>query len=381
MELNFIEIIKTQYYKSFLTDLSKNFRHTDYSTPSDNDFMRCFFSSTLNSARTSTNNAERTAESPNRIAQLIATRREKLMRLAALENGSSSNQSKSTLTTSPSSSSTTVTSSTSTSTNGSMSTSQTVPNSSAELETSNCETPSTSMSKSRNYLNLNSRSKIIKRRHNKIVRRTRSRRKLNNTQNSSSSEDEINSDTEKIVLQSDGTQPSTSTGVTSIRRLRYNPTPDPVDSHQSYSSNCSNSDEDPDLFNSSINNGINGKSIRTTSKSDSDDSPSPELLSQKRKSSRKIIVRRFKSKRMKLECNGVEQQNGVTPTKNSSKQLTISSDSGITSGVSTAEKNKGSESPYHKKLEDYKKRVDNIRRNYRKRVMTPRTSSSESDDA
>lgn len=139
------------------------------SAPSNNRLMRCYLTSSLN---TTVNSHERPLDSPNRITRLIANKREKLMRHAALGK---SVQSRSRSTTNNYRNHNYNTSAANAGESGSTS----------EPENAGCST----RSKSKNKINL--RSKTAKRKLGlRMSKRTRTRRKQNNAKDDSDSEPE-----------------------------------------------------------------------------------------------------------------------------------------------------------------------------------------------
>lgn len=222
-----------------------------------------------------------------------------------------------------------------------------------------------------------------------------------------------------ILLQQpvDATQPSTSSGVVSSRRSRYTAT---VETRQRQSRSSSSSS-----FEDSV---VKGQSHTTEkraryAKTDSDSSATKETPKRKVTRNKSKVVpsamtsnkqrrdSRVKSKRQKVSNepeivksrgkrepnhvqNGVVEKEMATPTKNS-KHVAPTSDSGITSGVSTSEKSRLStieKVPFRSRAESsdrersikthewFKKKVDGVRRSYRKRTMVQTPSSSDSSD-
>ncbi|CAK9814260.1 DDB1- and CUL4-associated factor 5 [Anthophora quadrimaculata] len=286
---------------------------------------------------------ERPLESPNRITRLIAYRREKLMRLAAVDCGAPANN--------------TSAAASEPSTSGSAS------------DGDNAQVKCRSKSKSK--------LKGVKRKHGKISeRRSRARRKCAVLH--------INSDSDSDEQPVDTTQPSTSSGVVS-RRSRY--VVNAIESDAKHSNYSSSSSEDNDI-----------SSKRKHSKTDSDTSIKVHRRKHKKyKSNLKNDTTKNKSKRQKIDydtkkkkpdwkiyLNGVNnttkvQEDGPSTPVNKSSKVPSTPDSGITSGVSTSEKNgeqaqkdqNDVESSDHeqklKNLEYFRKKVDVARRSYRNR--------------
>ncbi|XP_053994567.1 DDB1- and CUL4-associated factor 5 [Hylaeus volcanicus] len=282
---------------------------------------------------------ERSLESPNRISRLIANRREKLMRLAAMDCGVPLNNA-----------------------------STTAPGPSASGSASDGENAQIKC-------RFKPKLKGIKRKHGKNSgRRSRARRKCTVLQ--------INSESDSDEQPIDTTQPSTSSGVIS-RRSRY--VTNAIESDAKRSSYSSSSSED------------DSSSKRKHSKTDSDTSTTVHRRKHgKCKSNSKSDTTKNKSKRQQVNYDTEEGKpdwkiylNGVTTTKvqedgpstplNKSCKVPSTPDSGITSEVSTVEKNgeqtqeerNGAESSDHeqklKNLECFRKKVDVARRSYHNR--------------
>ncbi|XP_012258334.2 DDB1- and CUL4-associated factor 5 [Athalia rosae] len=330
-----------------------NASDSDDSTASNRQLMLSIMGSAV-SSRSSTGGGvtpERPSESPNRIAQLIANRREKLMRLAALEGGATVN----------------------TSINA-VSRVEPVAEDVKEDIRSKCKSKS--------------RSKSAKIKHSRITRKKcRIRRKLVIKKDDS----DTYSDTQSL----DTTQPSTSSGVVS-RRSRYSATSIGNDDHSSSSS------EDE---------GFTEK--RKNCKDDSDSSIKVPKLKKVRKNNTKHEYEENRSKQLKVDNettkgvvpnlrkdlvnNSIAGKRRIeelgTPIKIIPK-VPPTPDSGI-SGVSTVEKSLeeigkawiGGDSSDHEQkqinLERFRKKVDIARRGYRHR-STPLTklpsSTSDSSD-
>ncbi|XP_076635534.1 uncharacterized protein LOC143348805 isoform X2 [Colletes latitarsis] len=283
---------------------------------------------------------EMSSEYRNRISRLIANRREKLMRLAAMDCGTPLNNA-----------------------------STTAAGPSASGSASDGENT---------QIKCRSKSKLkgIKRKHGKISgRRSKARRKCTLLQ--------INSDSNSDEQPIDTTQPSTSSGVIS-RRSRY--VTNAIESDTKHSSYSSSSSED------------NESSVkRKCSKTDSDTST---VVYRKKhgkcKSNTKSDTSKMKRKGpqinydtddekqdWKIYLNGVSatkvQDDGPSTPANKSCKVPSTPDSGITSEVSTVEKNgeetqkerNNAESSDHeqklKNLECFRKKVDVARRSYRNR--------------
>ncbi|XP_076379030.1 uncharacterized protein LOC143259660 [Megalopta genalis] len=326
--------------------LTYNATDSDDSTASDHQLMLSILGSAVTSRGSSGGGttSERPLEFPNRITRLIANRREKLMRLAAMDCGAPLNN-----------------------------TSTTAPGPSASDSASDGENTQTkSRSKSK------SKVKGIKRKHDKISgRRSRARRKCAVLQ--------INSDSDSDEQPVDTMLPSTSSGIIS-RRSRYVANAIESDTkHSSYS--CSSSDDNDSC------------SKRKHSKTDSDTSTTVHRRKHgKCKSNSRNDVNKNKSKRQqqqvdydteeeksdwKVYLNGVSttkiQEDGPSTPVNKSCKVPSTPDSGITSGVSTVEKNgeqaqkeqNDAESSDHeqklKSLECFRKKVDVARRSYHNR--------------
>ncbi|KAG7202814.1 hypothetical protein KM043_009971 [Ampulex compressa] len=333
---------------------------SDDSTASDRQLMLSILGSAVTSRGTSGGGVvpERSLESPNRITRLIANRREKLMRLAALDCGASLSNPF---------------------------------NSAPELSASGSasdEDNAQSACRSRSKLKL----KGVKRKHAKVSgRRSRARRKCTVLKI------ESNSDSDEHAV--DATQPSTSSGVIS-RRSRYATNPFESDTkHSSDNSSSSDEKESP------------GK--RKYTKTDSDSSVKGHRRKhRKSKNNSRRESGKSKSKRQKVAddseeensewneyTNGtsstkIETDGSLTPFKKSYK-VPSTPDSGIISGVSTVEKNggnaqnernEGDTSDHEQKLinlECFRKKVDVARRNYRNRsapsFQTISTTTDSSD--
>ncbi|XP_058809986.1 DDB1- and CUL4-associated factor 5 [Phymastichus coffea] len=363
---------------------------SDDSTASDHQIMRCFLGSV--NSHTTTNVPERPLESPNRITRLIANRREKLVRLATLGNG-----------THPKNNCTTLNTSAATNSNAPEAGSVSEPENNYTLRSGRCRSSKTAL-----------RSKGTKRKHSCLSKRNRARRKQNNAKDDSDSEPEEQPSQNHVV----DAQPSTSTGVISSRRSRYASTPLVVEVRQRRSrssSNSSNSSEDTHTK-TTINGDVNKRrSVKTDSDSSSKEVQKRKITRKTKTSSMVVHSRRelrVKSKRQKVNAeessnhnnnrnsskesihNGTSEDSLVTPSKNT--RCPMNSDSGIASGmsadksnVSTAEKSNSrgrTASPDRerttKNCEWFKKKVDVARRGYRKRTMLPSPSSSSdsSDD-
>ncbi|XP_031786381.1 DDB1- and CUL4-associated factor 5 isoform X1 [Nasonia vitripennis] len=385
--------------------------HNNQSDPEDSNasddqlMLRCFLGSTLNTNGTS-NASERPLESPNHITRLIANCRDKLMRLAALEAGTQITNGN------------TVTKKENTSTAAAATTSANL----VEGHASASEPESkTSTRKKNKTIKITLRpTQGVKRKHSLRLsaRKNRTRRKLNNAKDNSDSEFEepptSNSKNKNSYQPLDATQPSTSSGVVSSRRSRYTST---VETRQRQSrSSSSSSCEDKAVKVQSRTAGKRGRYAKTDSDSSTTkETPKRKITRNKSKatatSSAKQTRRdtRVKSKRQKVSNesetstilgkrelthaqNGAAEKELETPTKNSKHMASITSDSGITSGVSTSEKNnvstteklsqrESSERELERKCrETIEKKIDRVRRSYRKRIVAHTPSSSDSSD-
>ncbi|XP_032691163.1 DDB1- and CUL4-associated factor 5 [Odontomachus brunneus] len=321
---------------------------------------------------------ERPLGSPNRITRLIAARREKLMRLAATDCGT------------------------------------TTCNNSTNIAERSASCSASEGDSARTKCRSKSRSKLkgIKRKHARISgRRSRVRRKCTVLKINSDSD----SDDEQPV---DAAQPSTSSGVIS-RRSRYVANTIENDTkHTSYSSSTTSSTTTSSSSSSSSSSGSSSSSNSSSSSSSSNSSSSSSEdndIPVKRKHSKtdsdasaKAHRRKHRnkcknrsrnessgkksSKRAKFDEDTEEEwygwMNGAstgkpredgpsTPTKKP-LQVPCSPDSGIKSGVSTGEKSSGQtrkerdadSSDYEQKLksfECFRKKVDVARRSYRNR--------------
>ncbi|KAJ8683820.1 hypothetical protein QAD02_019612 [Eretmocerus hayati] len=351
---------------------------------------------------------ERPLESPNRITRLIAKRREKLMRLAALEIGHQVE-------------------------NSLLKKSETSSSASSKSSESNTSKSSSDSeeeyvrSTNNNDIALTHQSRGFKR---KIIshtpaRKTRIYRKHKNLRSDSSDSDELPdySASSKNKNQSlDGPQPSTSTGLIPSRRTRYNTLNTKVRPKCSRSSSNSNSSSSSSnrISDCEFPNESNDEHVSDESESDSSDDK--EIPLKRRKSTRSIknkatsklteLPHRSSNKRQKTnradtnnrrahclkigvnkECAG---ENSITPTKNFKNP--VSSDSGVASCVSTVEKtnnvsteeksasgpcNKSDGSDYERKVRNnacLKIKVDQARLGYKKRVLLPESDSSGSSD-
>ncbi|XP_076749837.1 DDB1- and CUL4-associated factor 5 isoform X1 [Xylocopa sonorina] len=320
---------------------------SDDSTASDRQLMLSILGSAVTLASHGSSGGgvapERPLESPNRITRLIAYRREKLMRLAAVDCGAPAN-------------------------NVSAAASEPSASGSAS-DGDNAQIKCRSKSKSK--------LQGVKRKHGKISeRRNRARRKCAVLQ--------INSDSDSDEQPIDTTQPSTSSGVVS-RRSRY--VVNAIESDAKHSNYSSSSSEDND---------VSGK--RKHLKTDSDTSIKVHRRKHKKcKSNSKSDSSKNKSKRQKIDYDAKKKKsdwkiylNGVNNTTrvqegcpstpvNKSSKVPSTPDSGITSGMSTSEKNgeqaqkdqNDGESSDHeqklKNLEYFRKKVDVARRSYRNR--------------
>ncbi|XP_014214692.1 DDB1- and CUL4-associated factor 5 [Copidosoma floridanum] len=383
------------------------------SAASDNRMMRCYITSTPNNT---VNSHERPLDSPNRITRLIANKRDKLMRHAALGNNTQQLHSRNTMKSHRNHSYNTSAANAGES------------GSTSEPENTGCST----RSKSKNKINL--RSKAAKRKHGvRVSKRTRARRKQNNAKDDSDSEPEVLPPSRACKSNNyqsvDATQPSTSTGVISSRRyaaptLRAKPR-----RRQSRSSSSSSED-------------VASKAVATTAttnkrtkstKSDSDSS-AKEAPTQKRKqlvrnkskvacasSYSRRDTRSCKNKRQKINhpevegsnshaagnsrqqrdsatsvvgqnggsCSAMQMVSTPPPLTRSSKRSVAASDSGIgttveKSGASTVEKRtrfgRAESSDRERSTKNYElftKRVDQVRRGYRKRSMPTDSDSSD----
>ncbi|XP_011636836.1 DDB1- and CUL4-associated factor 5 isoform X1 [Pogonomyrmex barbatus] len=300
---------------------------------------------------------ERPLESPNRITRLIANRREKLMRMAAMERSASDSAS----------------------------------------EGDNTHTRRRSKSKSK--------SKSVKRKHTRLSgrRRLSARRKCTVLKVNSDSD----SDDERPV---DAAQPSTSSGVI-FRRSRYVASAiEKDDKSSSYSSSSS----------SCVYEDIVAISKRKHSKTDSDTSVKTHKRKHRKckNSSRHDSSGKSQSKRQKLDDDSEEEEktssrncvNGNTskdisncredgPSTPSSKSLQVpcTPDSGIKSGISSTEgknsertrkerNNRGvddsSDEQKLKRLECFRKKVEELaRRSYRNRSTAQSQAISTTSDS
>ncbi|XP_029662739.1 DDB1- and CUL4-associated factor 5 [Formica exsecta] len=316
---------------------------------------------------------ERPLESPNRITRLIANRREKLMRMAALERSASDTGS----------------------------------------EGDNVHARRRSKSKSK--------SKGVKRKITKLPagrRRISARRKCTVLKVNSDSD----SDDERPI---DAAQPSTSSGVISRRSSRY---VDRVanaiekDKRLNYSSSSSNSSSNSSSSSSSEDNNALGTK-RKHSKTDSDASTKAQRRKHRKckNSAHENCSGKSQSKRQKLDdesegertatgsknrMNGnagkdVRREDGPSTPNNKSLQVPCTPDSGIKSGISTTggknseqTRNEGNDggaddtSSDHeqklKSLECFRKKVEELtRRSYRNRSASqqPQTVASTTSDS
>ncbi|GAB1867633.1 WD repeat-containing protein 22 [Camponotus japonicus] len=312
---------------------------------------------------------ERPLESPNRITRLIANRREKLMRMAALERPSASD---------------------------------------SGSEGDNVHARRRSKSKSK--------SKGVKRKHSKLFtdrRRISARRKCTVLKVNSDSD----SDDERPV---DAAQPSTSSGVIS-RRSRYVANAiEKDDKRSNYSSSSSNSSSNSSNSSSSEDNNALGTK-RKHSKTDSDASTKAQRRKHrkcKNSSRHENCSGKSQSKRQKLDdeseaertasgsknrVNGSagkdRREDGPSTPNNKSPQVPCTPDSGIKSGVSTTggknseqtrteENDEGADdtgSDHEQKLktlECFRKKVEELtRRSYRNRSQQPQTVASTTSDS
>lgn len=300
---------------------------------------------------------ERPLESPNRITRLIAHRREKLMRHAAIACRAPTNSATAAIS--------------EPSVSGSAS------------DGDNAQVKCRSKSKSK--------LKGVKRKHGKISeRRNRARRKCAVLQ--------INSDSDSDEQPVDTTQPSTSSGVVS-RRSRY--VVNAIESDGKHSNYSSSSSEDNDV-----------SSKRKHSKTDSDTSTKVHRKKHKKcKGIPKNDVTKNKSKRQKIDydtkeketnwkiyLNGVNnttkvQEDGPSTPVNKANKVPSTPDSGITSGVSTTEKNgeqtqkdqNEAESSDHeqklRKLEYFRKKLDVARRTFHNRYKSLSQTISTTTDS
>lgn len=342
------------------TGLTYSATDSDDSIASDRHIMLSVLGSAV-SSRSSYGGGvapERPLESPNRITQLIANRREKLMRLAGLECATTLNNS-----------------------------SNIVPE------------PSASGSEGEDSLlkcryKPKSKLKGVKRKHDRISRRrSRVRRKKCTVL-------KIHSDSDSDEQPVDATQPSTSSGV--ISRSQYTTNAESENDSKllsSYSSSSSEEDNDHSEKQEHL-------------KTDSDSS-----IKTRRKKHRKCknnIKRdssKSKSKQLQLDNDGggesikKECVNGSSTTKTKEDEISTpikklckvpsTPDSGITSGVSTIEKNSneiqkghnGAESSDHeqnvKSWECFRKKLDVAKRSYRNRstsLSQPISTTTDSSD-
>ncbi|XP_015609773.1 DDB1- and CUL4-associated factor 5 [Cephus cinctus] len=349
---------------------------SDDSRASDRQLMLSILGSAVSSRGSSGGGVapERQSESPNRITRLIANRREKLMRLAAMEGGATLNAS-----------------------------TNTAPDCSASGSGSEIdEVKVKSKSKSKTKL------KGVKRKHGRLSgRRSRARRKCTVSKSSDSDSDEQLLDT---------TQPSTSSGVVS-RRSRYAATPVDSDTRRSSrtsNSNCTSNSNSNTSSNSSSEENISSAKRRRC-KTDSDSSTKAHRRKQRKlkinnrhsessksKNKRVIIADniRLEDQRVawKEYSNGtdlgkVEAEGPSTPIRKSCK-VPPTPDSGITSGMSTLEKHSGAAQKNHnggdssdleqklKNLERFRKKVDVARRGYRNRsTPLPQVASTTTDSS
>lgn len=280
---------------------------------------------------------ERPSESPNRITLLIANRREKLMRLAALEGGAP-------------------------------------PKTSPTAKTVNGAESGKPVGSKR-------KSEKCQKRQNSS-KKTKLRRKRTAKESSDS-----DSDSKPTI---DCAQPSTSTGVTS-RMPRY-ATPPFKGSHMS---SDDSSDDNQVLINSkNLKNSDTSDSEREDETHDCD-----SKKSQNKTKFQENGLKQKHTKNGNLDNKNLVQNGELlmsTPKSDIEKSRKIHvSDSGITSGNSTNEKcSSAGRNPNDrvracssdreqtlKNLERFRKKVDCARRGYRKRVMVPSSkSSSESSD-
>ncbi|XP_076233654.1 uncharacterized protein LOC143178735 isoform X2 [Calliopsis andreniformis] len=333
---------------------------SDDSTASDRQLMLNILGSAVTSRGSSGSEvpSEISLESPNYLTRLIANRRAELdyMRLAAMDCGTPLNN-----------------------------TSTPAPGPSVSGSASDGENAQVKCK-----AKLKSKLRALKRKHSKISgRRSRARRKCAVLQ--------INSDSDSDEQPVDTTQPSTSSGVIS-RRSRY--VANTIESDAKHSSYSSSSSEENDS---------SGK--RKHSKTDSDTSVKLHRRKHgKCKSNSRSDTTKNKNKRQKLDYDMVEekpawkiyltsvnarkiQEDGPsTPVKKSCK-VPSTPDSGITSGVSSIEKNGDQAQKEHndtensdheqklKNLECFRKKVDITRRSYRTRTSLSQTFSTTTDSS
>lgn len=318
---------------------------------------------------------ERLFDSPNRITRLIRNRREKLMRLAAIEAGAQ------------------VVNLTSNSANNDGESEPQEREVGSEEENDDQVLAEKFKSKSK------SRTKGLKRKQGAASgRRCRTRRKcaVLNLEIPSDSESEteqrnmmnttISSESESDLFLADATQPSTSSGLISSRRSRYPATPLTVDTDHGESSKSSENEA-----------GVSIK--RKKGPNDRENSTRRIYRRQQCKSRNRRSAISSEEQRINghLQANQIDQvANGdhlaeerkactATPPKrlSSNKVTPPTPDSGITSGLSTLEKcerngsagaRNAAETSDHetrvKNLESFKKKIDVARRGYRKR-LTP----------
>jgi hypothetical protein len=181
-----------------------------------------------------------------------------------------------------------------------------------------------------------------------------------------------------------------------------------VNSQRRHLSSSSSEENEATITNNHTN---KQRNIKTDSDSSTKDLQKRKISRSKNKTTTSLALYTHRDSRIKSKCQKVNNEdiyghnksftkeaivfhNGVdnkitpmTPPKDSKHST---SDSGITSGVSTTEKNNASTTRGRtessdrertiKNLEWFKKKVDVARRGYRKRIMLPTPSSSESSD-
>lgn len=320
------------------------------STASDRQLMLSILGSAVTCRASSGGGVapERPSESPNRITRLIADRREKLMKLVARDCGRPLNA-----------------------------TSSSAPEPSASGSVGAIKKVLIKWTSGAKERSESERLVGVKRKHGKMYDRRSCwiRRKCAVLH--------INSDSDNEKQPVDTTQPSTSTGVIS-RRSRY--VANTIESDVKQSSDSSSSSEDNDS---------SGK--KKHSKIDSDASSKVQRRKHgKRKTNSRSNTNKNKNKWVRIQYDSDEEKlkwnislKGVNKTKiqedgppmlvNNSCKIPSTPDSGITSGVSTIEKNseeaqKGQNDPESsdheqklKNLERFRKKVDVARRSYRNR--------------
>ncbi|KAL7301518.1 hypothetical protein TKK_0005952 [Trichogramma kaykai] len=320
------------------------------SSPSSSTHLhvRAYIDSAANESEEHKDETEESWETPNRITQLIANRRRKLMQLAAME------ASPKTIKDDKTAGSPTV------------------------FAPKSVSSPILNRSKPRKVerksIMQKSKMQSVKDRiKTRELKEKRGNKRTLRIDSDTDSEDETHN-TPSPTLFVDASQPSTSSGVVSSSFTKK------YLQIKSRSASLSSSDESLVLSGAKSLN--NKRREALSSNCDSEESPSTTLSPQNRKITRKTVTaRRINYKRQKLENNDTEHSNITSTTRNSGQtSLAQSSDSGITSSVSTTEVQTTTTSPRSENIKIVPNKSNRNHRVYRKQRFKISYSSESSED-